>query len=163
MAAMQVRTWADHLEPIGYGNAIPVRSSDSMNREYPLEPAETGYSYWWTAEDGSLFFYPFGRATGLYNGASYAPQLYHYMWANDYPDPSVPPYTTQLVFGLVYMDDQDMSQMIGEVVDTNADNLTIDATAQMSFSFTGGPGQVIPPFPFSFGLIQSVGKLAPVT
>lgn len=163
MAALQVRTWADHLEPIGYGAAIPVRSSDSMNREYPLQAGGTGYSYWWTASDGSMFFYPFGRATGIYDAASYTSQLYHYIWVNDYPDPSVPPYIYDFVFGLVHMDDGDMNQMIGQVVVTTGDNLTIASAAQMSFSFTGGPGQVIPPLPFNFGSIVSVGKLTAVT
>jgi hypothetical protein len=160
MAAMQVRTWADHLEPIGYGLAIPVRSTDSMNREYPLEPPGTGYSYWWTAEDGSFFFYPFGRASGFYDGASYTPQAYHFMWTLDYPDPSVPPYTTQRVFALFYMDDQDMSQMIGETVTTTGTPVIIAASAQLA------PGPGIPggqPIASTVGLITSVGKLTAVT
>lgn len=163
MAALQVRTWADHLEPIGYGTAIPVRSSDSMNREYPLNTGDPAYSYWWTAEDGSLFFYPFGRATGIYDASSYTPQGYHFMWVNDYPDPAVVfPFVSDFVFGLFYMDDKDMNEMVGQTVNTNVDNLVITADAQMAPPFYG-TGQVIPPFPFSFGLITSVGKLAEVT
>ena len=158
MAALKVRTWADHLEPIGYGSAIPIRSSDSMNREYPKEPSGTGYSYWWTATDESLFFYPFGRATGFYDGASYTPQVYHYMWINDYPDPSVPPYTTQLVFALFYMDDRDMGQMVGETVTTSGTSIIIDPSAQLAPP--GAGGQPIAP---TVGLIATVGKLAAVT
>lgn len=160
--SLSVRTWADHLEPIGYGGAIPVRSTDSMNREYPLEPAGTGYSYWWTAGDGSLFFYPTGRATGIYDGSSYTPQVYHYMWVGDYPDPSVFPFVSDFVFGLFYMDDKDMNEMVGQTVNTNVDNLVITADAQMAPPLYG-TGQIIPPLPFSFGLITSVGKLSAVT
>ena len=155
-----VRTWADHLEPIGYGAAIPVRSADSMNRVYPLEPGGTGYSYWWTASDGSMFFYPFGRATGLYNGSSYTPQSYHFMWINDYPDPLDPPYTTQLVFALFYMDDGDMSQMVGETVTTTGTSIIIDPSAQLA------PGPGVPggqPIASTVGLISTVGKLTAVT
>ena len=156
MAALKVRTWADHLEPIGYGAAIPVRSTDSMSRTYPLEPSGTGYSYWWTATDGSMFFYPFGRATGLYDGASYTPQAYHYIWVNDYPDPSVPPYTTQLVFGLTYMGDADFAQLEGEIVTTTGTNITIEPEAQM-FAEDGQP------IDFTFGLVVTVGNLVPIS
>lgn len=156
MAALQVRTWADHLEPIGYAAAIPVISPDSMNRVYPLEPGGTGYSYWWTSTDGSLFFFPTGRATGFYDSASYTPQAYHYIWAYDYPDPSVPPYTTQLVFGLTYMGDDDFAQMLGQTVTTSGTGLTIASTAQM-FAEDGQP------IPSTFGLVASVGNLSAVT
>jgi len=158
MAALQVRTWADHLEPIGYGAAIPVRSADSMSREYPLNEDEDPYSYWWTAEDGSLFFYPFGRATGLYDAASYMPQAYHFMYVGDYPDPSVPPYTSQYVFGLTYMGDDDFSEMLGENVITNGDDIVIAAEAQLDPSAEDGQ-----PIDFTFGIIETVGKLTPVT
>ena len=153
-----VKTWADHLEPIGYGAAIPVRSSDSMNREYPLEPGGTGYSYWWTASDGSMFFYPFGRASGIYDPSSYMAQAYHYLYVGDYPDPSVPPYTTQLVFGLTYMDDGDFSQMLGETVNTSGTGITIASTAQLDPSAQSGQ-----PIALTFGAITSVGKLTAVT
>lgn len=158
MAPTMVRTWADHLEPIGYGAAIPVRSTDSMNRVYPLEPSGTGYSYWWTSTEGSMFFYPFGRASGIYDPAGYIPQAYHFMYVGDYPDPSVPPYTTQLVFGLIYMDDRDFAEMLGENVTTSGTGITIASTAQLDPSAEDGQ-----PISFTFGLIATVGKLSAVT
>jgi hypothetical protein len=159
MAALMVRTWADHLEPIGYGAAIPVRSSDSMSREYPLDPYEDPpFPNWWTATDGSLFFYPFGRALGVYDAASYMPQAYHFLFVGDYPDPSVPPYSSQYVFGMTYMADGDFAELLGEDVVTNGDDITIAAEAQLDPSAEDGQ-----PIAFTFGIIETIGKLTPVT
>jgi hypothetical protein len=162
-----VRTWADHLEPIsalnGYGeiigraNAFDPDSFNTMTREYvntelpePPSPPVT----WFTAEDGSLFFYPFGRAVGLIDPADPGtPSRYggHQIWIGEV---DVDPSGTLNVLRLVYFDDPDLSQMVGETLQTMGGNVVIEEEAGAP------PGQ---PVDYELYWPTECGKLSPVT
>lgn len=165
-----VRTWADHLAPIdatGYGSAEIIgrwdffvpSSQNLMTKEYVNTEGKP--VTWFTAEDGSLFFYPFGRVTGLYLNLGNGPNDYlmHQMFIGDYPDGTEPFPIERFVFGFVYLIDSDFSEMIGQTV--ACENAGFEITEEGRIG-AGEYGQLLTPPEEGFGDILSCGKLAPV-
>lgn len=175
--SIAVRTWGDHLEPIsavnGLGEIIGRHdlyipgSENSMTREYVNtewpEPGPNPTVTWFTAEDGSMFFNPFGRATGfrLPLSTDILDFAGHAMWLGerDYFEPPDPMPIPRYVFGFTYMDDPDFVELEGETL----------TTAGLSFQITdqgriggGEQGQLLDPGE-DYYWPTACGKLAPVT
>jgi hypothetical protein len=163
-----VRTWADHLAPIDatpYGSAEIIGrwdffvpgSQNLMTKEYVNTEGKP--VTWFTAEDGSLFFYPFGRVTGFYLNLGDGPfdYLMHQMFLGDRPNTSP---GTEFIFGFVYLIDSDFSEMIGQNVTCENAGFTITEEGRLD---AGSGGQLLTPPEEGYGDIVSCQKLAPVT